>query len=483
MPVLTVITSDREIKIPFNGTPLLSELLMTQGLFVPRPCGGRGICGKCRVRVKGSVSGTERSETCLACSSRVTGDATVFLADASQDIAVETGQTRESIQTQTGELGAAVDIGTTTVAVRLYDLSNGACIAAKGMMNPQTAVSADVIGRIEHAMRNGNDQQSMIENCIGELCGIVMKEAGIFERKINRSVICGNTTMMYLLTGRDPASLSHAPFKADHLFDEETYVCGMSAYLPPCAHAYVGADLLCSILHSGMVKSDETSLLCDIGTNGEIALYRNGVLYVTSTAAGPVFEGVGISCGMPGMPGAIDRVIAANGQLYPHVIGGGKAKGICGSGILDAVYCLLLTERIDGTGAMEDETFTIDADVNITRADIRAVQLGKAAIAAGIGTLLETAGCPADEIKTVYLAGGFGNHMDPVSAAGIGLIRREWKDRIVSLGNAAVMGAGMMLLDQDQIDEMRRISAMCSHIDLGGNPVFNRLFIEYMTFE
>lgn len=483
MPILTVITANRKIGIPFTGTPLLSQLLSEQGLFLQHPCGGRGICGKCRVKVSGAVSDTDSDNTCLACRARVTGDAAVFLTDELQDMVMETGEKSGTAFSREGPLGLAVDIGTTTVAARLYDMNEGICIAAEGMRNPQSAVAADVIGRIEYALRNGSAQQRMIEECIGHLCETLLERAGMKGRKISRAIICGNTTMLYLLTGRDPVSLSRAPFEADHLFDEQIDVRGISAYIPPCAHSFVGADVLCSILYSGLVQRDETSLLCDIGTNGEIALYRQGVLYVTSTAAGPVFEGVGITCGMPSLPGAIDKVSAANGRLYPRVIGGGKAEGICGSGILDAVYCLLQTEMMDETGAMEDQRVLLDTDVYVTRSDIRAVQLGKAALSAGISTLLETAGCPADEVKTVYLAGGFGSHIDPVSAAGIGILRKEWVSRVIQLGNAAVMGAEMLLLDPAASGRIRHISEICRHVDLGGNEMFSRLFIENMTFE
>lgn len=483
MPVLTVHADERIIRIPFDGTPLLSQLLQGQGLFVPEPCGGRGVCGKCAVRAGGSLSPQREDGTCLVCQTRVTGDAAVYLSADMNAARVDTGKSITDHAAGHARLGMAVDIGTTTVALRLCDLETGHCLAAEGALNPQAAVAADVIGRIGYAVQHGSRQQELIWQCIRELYDTACAKTGLQGRRAEKSVICGNTAMLYLLTGRDPVSLSHAPFEADHLFGETVSLSGLPVFLPPCAHAFVGADVLCSVLYSGMLQKEEISLLCDIGTNGEIALYKDGVLYVTSTAAGPVFEGVGIRQGMPSLPGAVDRVSVVNGQLFGHVIGECPAKGICGSGILDAVHCLLLTEQLDETGAMDEDAVSLSGSVSVTQADIRAVQLGKAAIAAGIQTLFREAGCRAEDVRNVYIAGGFGSHMDPVSAVGIGLFPDIWRNRFVTLGNAAVMGAEQLLLYALAMDRIGHIRNICHHVDLGGNPVFNQLFIENMVFE
>jgi len=294
--------------------------------------------------------------------------------------------------------------------------------------------------------------------------------------------VTGNTTMLYLLTGRNPETLSHAPFAADCLYDETTDLNGRQAYLPPCLHAFVGADITCAVLASGMCQKDEISLLCDVGTNGEIALWKDGVLYVSSTAAGPAFEGAGITCGCGSIPGAIDRVTVKNGALEAGTIRNQPAVGLCGSGLVDAVASLLELEWLDETGAMDDDEVTLAGNVVLTQADVRAVQLAKAAIAAGIECLMKTAGVTPDEVQQVYLAGGFGSHLNLKNAARIGLLPETLIDRTSVLGNAALDGTVMTLLQGESQPELRRIATCAKHVDLGGNPLFNEQYVENMFF-
>src|SRR5699024_935882 len=212
--------------------------------------------------------------------------------------------------------------------------------------------------------------------------------------------------------GRSPEPLSHAPFLADCLFDMDTTLWNRQVYLPPCMNAFVGADITCAVLASGMTRRPDTALLCDIGTNGELALWKEGHLYVTSTAAGPAFEGAGISCGCGSVPGAIDRVWVENGTIAAHTLGEQPAVGVCGSGLIDAVAAFLETEDIDETGAAELDELPLRDGVCLLPKDIRAVQLAKAAIAAGIQTLLQLAQVPESEIRQLYIAGGFGSHLN-----------------------------------------------------------------------
>ena len=215
---------------------------------------------------------------------------------------------------------------------RLYDLRSGACIAEAGQGNPQTAVAADVMGRIGHALHGGLETlRVQVEGGITSVLEDVCAQANMASEALDALVLTGNTTMLYLLTGRNPEPLSHAPFVADCLFDMESRVLERNAYLPPCMNAFVGADISCAVLAAGQCDKDAVSLLVDIGTNGEIALWKDGTLYVASTAAGPAFEGAGISCGCASLRGAIDRVWLQDGQLRAHTIGEQRAVGICGS--------------------------------------------------------------------------------------------------------------------------------------------------------
>jgi uncharacterized 2Fe-2S/4Fe-4S cluster protein (DUF4445 family) len=382
-----------------------------------------------------------------------------------------------------GRLGAAVDIGTTTLALKLYDLSSGTALGEAAMLNPQTSVAADVMGRISAAMDGQLEKmRQQIVDAIASLLTAACKSAGQPETSVDKLVLTGNTTMLYLLTGRDPECLSHAPFKADTLFGNWDTVLGRDTYLPSCMNAFVGADITCAVLASGMTESSATSLLCDIGTNGEIALWKDGRLYVTSTAAGPAFEGAGISCGCSSIQGAIDKVRVENGAICAHTIGEVPAVGICGSGLIDAIAAFLAIEEIDETGAIESDDLPLRDGVALQSRDVRAVQLAKAAIAAGIETLMESAGTSCDEIETLYIAGGFGSHLNVASAAAIGLIPGELAGKVKVIGNASLSGSIRLLLNRGSVAAAEAIAGNSSHVNLGGNPRFNEHYMDQMFF-
>ncbi len=508
--------------VHFTAPAPLWEVLRDAGVSIARPCGGRGVCGKCAVLLSGEeseISDAERAalagqrsdadtgdaEMRLACQTYLAGDAEVILPDGEKKARIELSfasdmpQAADVPEDGKRRLGAAVDIGTTTLALALYDLSSGKCLAKRGLLNPQCAEAADVMGRIQAALTGkGATLQNEVTGALGSMLGEALREAGCAApgrqdlpgpedvdpaAAAEKTVIVGNTTMLYLLCGKDPVSLSHAPFEADDLFDRTENILGIPSYLPACMNAFVGADITAAVLHSGMCRKEETSLLCDIGTNGEIALWHKGTLFVTSTAAGPAFEGAGISCGMGSETGAVDRVWEEDGEIRLHTIGNAPAHGICGSGLLDAVAVLLGLERIDETGAAEEEDLVLGEGVCLLPKDIRAVQLAKGAIRAGIETVMKKAGITVKDVTSLYIAGGFGSHLDPASASAIGLIPPPLAERVVILGNAALAGASEMLLDGKAVSFSKEIAAKAVHVDLGGNPLFNELFVEHMLFE
>ena len=288
--------------------------------------------------------------------------------------------------------------------------------------------------------------------------------------------------MLYLLLGKSPRSLATAPFRAEDLFGRDETVLNRNVWIPPCMDAFVGADITAAVLASGMCHDDQISLLCDIGTNGELALWKDNTLYVTSTAAGPALEGAQITCGGCSVPGAIDKVWVEDGKIRFHTIGDLPAVGICGSGLIDAIAVFLETEDIDETGAMEKDKLPIGDSVALYPKDIRSVQVAKAAIAAGIETLLEQAGIRVDAVQKFYLAGNFGSHLNIESAVRIGLIPQKLRDRVVILGNAALAGTTMMLQHKDLQAEAQQIAGRAVSVNLGGNSVFNENFIECMLF-
>lgn len=489
MAELIVIRGGARFSLSFEPGARLNDVLKANGLGVLSPCGGRGVCGKCAVTLKGQVSppnaAEQRAGTRLCCQAVLLGDAEVILPQdaAMEGVALTSGEGMIPRSPMDGPCGAAVDIGTTTIAVSLYDLKSGACLAQCGMLNPQTTVAADVMGRIGAAMAGeGERLKAQATEAIGALLSRAAFQAGVEDTFVRSLVITGNTAMLYLLTGRDPVSLSRAPFEADCLFDETLTVCGRQAYLPPCMHAFVGADITCALLASGQYKERGVFLLCDVGTNGEIALWEGGRLLATSTAAGPAFEGAGISCGCGSVRGAIDKVFVRDGGLRVHTVGDGPAVGICGSGLIDAVAAALALGAVDETGAMEEDAFSLAPGIRLLQKDIRAVPLAKAAIAAGIDTLLEAAAIRAEDVDVFFIAGGFGSHLNATSAAKIGLFPKALSSRAQVLGNAALTGASLLLFDREMQAQARQIARLCQHVNLGGNPRFGRRFMDCMLF-
>ena len=490
MAILKIHQGQRMISVEFTPPMALSALLAAHDIHLAQPCGGRGSCGKCAVLLTGIISEPTAAEVrCgsrLSCQAILLGDAEATLPEHLPMEQIEGGSHihLDPLQPMGGHYGAAVDIGTTTIALQLYDLTTGSCVGASSMRNPQTTVAADVIGRIDASLHGqGEALRHQVENAMITLLAAACSQAGVKSEDVASLVVTGNTTMLYLLTERNPYSLSRAPFEADCFFGTETGLFNRRVYLPACLHAFVGADTSCALISCGMTRKNETALLCDIGTNGEMALWHQGKLYIASTAAGPAFEGAGISCGCTSIPGAIDRVDLINGQLHCHTIGNRPAVGICGSGLLDTVAAILDTEAMDETGYLEDEIIQLAEGVTLTQPDIRAVQLVKAATYAGIMCLLQAANCNIKDVNTLYIAGGFGCHLDLRSAVRIGLIPRELSDRVQVIGNAALDGASMLLMDVSLRETIAAFRAKTIHVRLDGNPDFADRYVEAMLFE
>lgn len=483
MSVFTVWKNNKEVKIEFSGSPVADEVLKSAGLLTSHPCGGIGKCGKCRIDISGNISEPDSEEKkfgCrLSCRVRLFGDATAKIPDdIYMQIETQSNADIKPVLPMKGNYGVAVDIGTTTVALKIYSLKDGKLISSLCTLNPQTSVASDVMGRIEKAIKG---ELETMQTQITSLLYKLISDASENIDFPDVFVITGNTTMLYLLCGISPKSLSCAPFEADTLFGKEIPFFSNTAYLPPCINAFVGADITCAILASGMYEKKETSLFCDIGTNGEIVLFKDGKLYVTSTAAGPAFEGVGISCGCGSVQGAIESVFVKDGEIKTHTIGNTDATGICGSGLIDAVAVGLMLGKIDETGAM-DGKFELSGNIGLEPSDIRAVQLAKAAISAGIKTLLEISQTDISEINKFYIGGGFGSHLNIKSAIKTGIFPKELEKCTVILGNASLSGAERILMNKNEIKKLFEISENAVHINLGGNALFNEKYIEEMFF-
>ena len=469
------------------------------------PCGGHGKCGKCKVRATGALSPVTEEErrllsreeleggVRLACVTRAIGDCTVesVTVKDTTEVLVDGVLPEFTLAPAFTRYGVAIDVGTTTVAARLYDES-GWLLSDASRVNPQEKWGADVVSRIEAALGGEGDAlREAIAACLDELIVELSAEAGIVPAMIDGVSVTGNTVMLSLLTGESVEPFSHAPFAVRRLFGETLTAesLGLSSlspeteiYLPPAISAFVGADTTCAVLATGLTKG-ENALLCDIGTNGEMALCHEGKLTVCSTAAGPAFEGVGISMGMRGAVGAIDKVTVQGGRLDCHVIGGGTPKGICGSGLVDAIASLLDLGDLDESGFLEDEEYTLLSPISLTQQDVRMFQLAKSAIAAGLETLIQGEGVKTEEIPVLYIAGGFGSYLNPDSAARVGLLRGGLARVSTAVGNAALAGASLLLLSRGARDEAAALARSARTLVLSSNPTFSELYMMGMTFE
>lgn len=498
MPTITI--NEKKVETP-TGTPLIQ--LLKQDLSLP--CGGHGRCGKCRIFAEGDLSPLTEEEKSLlskdeiqnnirlACCTKVLGNSTVKLyqTEKAARICTDTIVPWEAPSPMFSEIGAAIDIGTTTLAANLYDRKG--IIASSAMMNPQSAFGADVITRIDSAL-SGNDGELAfcIRNAISHMLKSMCKDVGRRSDDIDGLVITGNTAMLYLLDKISPAPLASAPFQVREKFGtfissrELELPCSPEAkvYLPRCISAFVGADITTALLTADICKENQTAMLADIGTNGEIVLWHKGKLICCSTAVGPAFEGANLSQGMQGAPGAIDHAYITNGQINIHTIEDFPAVGICGSGIVDILACLLDMELLDETGLLGGGTRShiLTDSVSVTQEDIRQIQLAKSAVRAGIETLLQQADITPDQLCQLSIAGGFGSYLDLKNAGKIGLLPEALIHTGRVLGNAALAGAAILLGNTKRITESCALADSAETAELSNNPIFVNKYVEYMMF-
>ena len=497
-----------------EGDSFLSALQSAGISSVTASCGGRGRCGKCGITVSGPVKSLDSGEIqaaeearLLACRYTPAGDC-ILVLPAEQELHVVHGG--GTIASGGRGLGLAVDIGTTTVAVTLYDLADGRCLAANGERNVQRGWGADVISRIT-ACSEGNlpSLRDGIRDQITALARLLCAQTGRETAEIRRVSIAGNTVMEHLFTGLDPAGIGVAPFTPVSRFGDHRPAGdvlpgldpGADVYLCPCVSGYVGGDITAGLTATDADRTEGLRLYMDIGTNGEMCLGDCKGYLTCATAAGPAFEGAEIACGMDGSPGAIDRAWTERGDICVHVIGEGTARGLCGSGLVDVIAVLLTLDVIDGTGRLcgaeelpvhlgrriftlpdGHRAFRLQDDVYLAAQDVRQVQLAKAAIRAGAETLLRRKGKTGPDITEIVIAGGFGSFLDKRSALTIGLLPSVDPDRIRHAGNAAAAGAAEALTPEGEA-RIAAVTAMCDYLELSADREFMDRYVECMMFE
>lgn len=560
---ITFICGEVRKNLSFNGRRGVYDLLtdlkesreISGVLKFDFPCGGKKTCGKCRVKIKdGFEFVSEPNETeknfltekdlaeniRYACMCEVFGNVVIELNPgfSGEKMHVQTeGLKSKNITPDnfkkfekfsdgktSGIYGAAVDIGTTTVAVYLHDMTNGVCLGVATAENPQRAYGADVITRINYTIENENGLENLknliltlVFKLIKDLCG----ENNINPSDVYSVVLTGNTVMQHIAFGYPPKTIAFAPFTPVSLFGFEAKInevdkTGVSCvnenavvYFPPAFASYVGGDIATGIIASDTDLCETLRLFLDVGTNGEIGLGNKDGLVFCATAMGPAFEGAHIKLGMPGVKGAINNIyLNEENNIICETIGKTEPKGICGSGIIDAVALMLEIGATDETGRILDSgddeempekyrkfaenlceidgenVFVLDKanNIYITQKDVREIMLAKAAVCAGIFTLLNHEGKSVADVGELILAGGFGAHINKKSACKIGLIPQELEEKIIVAGNTAGTGAAAVLLDSSAVGRINKVAEAAKYIELSGDSFFRDEYIEQMMF-
>lgn len=506
---------EREYSVLGKTGQTILDTLKENGEATVAFCGGRGTCGKCKIRLCDGVlpitiydkkifSDEELAEGWrLACQAVPDSDCTIEnhmdREDAFEVLASFSDENSSRIE-QDQNYGIAVDIGTTTIAMVLVGLRDGQICASHSMVNRQRMYGADVITRIQASVDGkGSELQKLIRESLSKGIFTLIKKTGINGSQIKKIILTGNTTMEHLFMGYSCASLGVYPFtpvnigtifgKSGDFFECQDVDC--QVILMPGISTYVGADILSGILACHMAEKQEITLLLDLGTNGEMALGNKEWILTTSTAAGPAFEGGCISCGMGSVPGAISSVKIDGDHVEYKTIGGKAPLGLCGTGVVETTAELLKENLIDEAGALEasyQEGFVLAEKENgdkisFTQKDVREIQLAKSAVRAGMETLLLRYGITKEQVDTVYIAGGFGFKLSLEKAVMIGLLPEEFQGKTKILGNSALGGAVKYLTEPSSAEKSEKIKQIAEEIGLSKDKDFNELYMEHMFFE
>ncbi len=482
-----------------RGTPL-QDVLFEHG--VEFPCGGKGRCKGCRVRVlSGQIPLDARQEDVLsrreieegwrlACAGRADGDLVLEIAQWETNILSD--ESRFAFTPREG-LGIAVDVGTTTLVAQLVDLSNGQVRAVQSALNPQARFGGDIMTRVQYGLTDEGREElcHIIRGEIGRLIDQLLHDGESPVYHVRLITLVGNTVMHHLFCGLDVRPLSAYPFESETLGAQRFSVKDVGWSVPgdpvvcflPCIGGFVGSDILAGILATRLHESDILVGLVDLGTNGEIVIGNRAKMICASTAAGPAFEGARIAMGMRAATGAIAEVHVENGGWKCHVLGNAPARGLCGSGLVDAAAAGLELGIIQPNGRLNGggESWMLMPPVALTQKDIRELQLAKGAIAAGFQILREMWAEEGRELSRLHLAGAFGNYINRGSARRIGLLDFPL-ERIVPSGNTALLGAKLALFhDADDLD-FSSLLARVEHLSLSVHQRFQEVFAESMLF-
>jgi uncharacterized 2Fe-2S/4Fe-4S cluster protein (DUF4445 family) len=501
-----------------NNESLLSVMLKNK-LYLSAYCGGKGTCGKCKVQlIKGTleVSVPDQKKLSkeeleqgyrLSCYAYPKEDCTVRLdyGDESDfeivaEHSTKTSKIAEDVKVDVEEdCALAIDIGTTTIAISLVGLSSKRSLNTFTTVNKQRAYGADVIARMQ-ASNEGKKKllQEVIRQELLEGIKEIINRTGIKKTQLKKISVAGNTTMGHLLMGYSCETLGIYPFTPVNIiatqmnFQDmfETNYLDIPVTLLPGISAFVGADIVAGLSVCNFDQSEEVCLLIDLGTNGEMAIGNKNKILVTSTAAGPAFEGGNISCGVGSISGAISSVLLEGDKISYQTIQDKSPVGICGTGVIEMTSELLKSGLIDETGLLNEKYFEEGYEITsigasrivFTQKDIREIQLAKAAVRAGIEILIRRYGVTFEQIDKVYLAGGFGYKINIEKAIHIGLLPKELIGKIIAIGNSSLAGATKYVLEEASVEKMGKIIEVADEIALANDKDFFESYVDYMYF-
>ncbi len=520
----------------------LFECAEALGISVPTSCRKQGKCKECLVEVtEGMAHLSPRAlseqhlhgDFRLSCTCRIVAHAgtvrchtlrrgpmrieraALHLPKAARPTAWDPAVTREGtrilldgveIARSAGPIhGLAMDLGTTTIVVRLLNLETGEVVADASFENPQRFGGSEVMSRIHY---DTQDKSQLLQRTVAGYLSHAIAEFPVDPQTIFELVVAGNSTMRDLFFRLDVYSIGQSPYqsitelemasgrRSSTSLSESAVRLGLPlhpqarAYGLPIISGHVGADAAACMLAVNLAHEDRLVAIMDVGTNTELILGNKQRILAASCPAGPAFEGGKISCGMPGLTGAIEKVeLRADGSILTQVIGAGLAQGICGSGLVDLLSELLRLDWINPLGRFQQgqDRFQVaangDGDVALTEADINELAQAKGANVAGLHVVFDTYGVHFDDVEVFYLAGGFGRNLDVCSAKRIGLIPHLDEAKIVQVGNAAIEGACLALLSRSKRTELENLVRRVSHCRLETHPGFFDFFVEGCQFK
>lgn len=531
MPTLIVKLEDGERRIPFTPGQSLCDILDTTDVRVRSGCRGMGACGLCRVRIEAGEAGeptpNERvyldsaqlaQGIRLACQVRPEQHLQIVIlapAPESNWRSLPDGEGRRIRRPPASPLrdlpsgvkrpyGVAVDLGTTHISLSLSDLSSGQHLVGRYGLNPQMYFGADVMTRLVAASESPEQARAMSQQAfeaIGEALWDIAVREGINLQQVVRLTLVGNTAMLALLSGRNYGLLLQPRYwvSAIDCLPEDTGAWAVSwgihpqariEVIPPLA-GFVGSDLLAGVVTTHLTEDGAGSLLIDFSANSEIALWDGCVLWVTSTAGGPAFEGSGLSCGLPAEPGAIYRVnLRQDGGLDVAVIAGLKPRGLCGSGLVDLIANLVRSGRLTNMGrfapTVPREGFALvrgEQDIVLTKGDVDVFQRAKAAVGVGIQVLLAQADMGYEDLRRICVGGAFGCFLNVANAQEIGLLPNVQPDLVELCGNTALAGCEDVLLSPVAVERLKNLRDQVKIINLSQYPDFDDMFLENLYLQ